>query len=101
MKEIEIHVHTCDSVDSRLIKIAEDATVEELVKIVQAAGAVIGELEEEIFLLVENEESIPRYRDSGKSNCIVRRERLQRVIRGGQGQRANCEISVQRQDKTG
>lgn len=56
MKDIELHIHVCDGVDPKLIRIAAEATVEELVQAVQAAEAVIGELEEEIILLVENQE---------------------------------------------
>ena len=60
MKQIEINVHTGDGVDSRLIKIAEDATIDDLIKVIQAAGAAVGELEEEIVLLVENDEKLLR-----------------------------------------
>jgi hypothetical protein len=56
MTEIELHVHTCEDVEPKVIKIASDATVEQLVKAVQTADAVIGELEEDLILLVENEE---------------------------------------------
>ena len=56
MTEIELHVHTHEGVEPKLIKIASDATVEQLVKAIQAAGAAIGEPGEEIVLWVENEE---------------------------------------------
>jgi hypothetical protein len=56
MKEIELYVHTCDGVDPKLIKISEEATVEELIKKIQATGIAIGEPGEELLLLVENEE---------------------------------------------
>jgi len=56
MAEIELQVHTHEGVEPKLIKIASDATVEQLVKAIQAAGAAIGEPGEEIVLWVENEE---------------------------------------------
>jgi len=56
MTEIELHVHTCDGVEPKLIKIASDATVEQLVNAIQAAGAAIGESGEEIILWIENKE---------------------------------------------
>jgi hypothetical protein len=56
MTEIELHVHTCEGVEPKLIKIASDATVEQLIKEIQAAGAAVGEPGEEIILWVENEE---------------------------------------------
>jgi len=56
MSEIELHVHTHEGVEPKLIKIASDATVEQLIKAVQAAGAAIGEPGDEIVLWVENEE---------------------------------------------
>jgi hypothetical protein len=52
-----INVYTSDSAGPQLIKIAEDATVEELIK---AAGGDIGEPGEEIILLVETEEKLPK-----------------------------------------
>jgi hypothetical protein len=60
MTEIDIYVHTDGSADPKLIKIAEDASVDELIKSIQAAGGTIGELEEEILLLVENDEVLVR-----------------------------------------
>ncbi|MGA3266500.1 MAG: multiubiquitin domain-containing protein [Verrucomicrobiota bacterium] len=56
MPEIELHVHTHEGAEPKLIKISSDATVEQLVKEIQAAGAAIGEPGEEIILWVENEE---------------------------------------------
>lgn len=56
MAEIELHVHTHEGVEPKLIKIASDATVEELIKAMQAAGAAVGEPGDEIVLWVENEE---------------------------------------------
>lgn len=56
MKLLEINVYSSNSVDPRLIKIAEDATIEQLLKEAQAAGAAIGELGEKIILLVEDTE---------------------------------------------
>jgi hypothetical protein len=56
MADIELHVHTCEGVEPKLIKIASDATVEQLVREIQAAGAAVGEPGEEIVLWVENEE---------------------------------------------
>jgi hypothetical protein len=57
-KEIEIFVHTAERPEPWPIKMAEDATIEELLNVTKAAGAVIGELEEEVLLLVENEEKL-------------------------------------------
>jgi uncharacterized ubiquitin-like protein YukD len=71
MKQIEVHAHTPDRAESRLIKIADDATVEELVKLVQAEGAIIGELEEEILFLVENEEKLLK-RGHKLSDCGIK-----------------------------
>jgi len=56
MADIELHVHTCEGVEPKLIKIASDATVEQLIKELQAAGAAVGEPGEDIILWVENEE---------------------------------------------
>jgi hypothetical protein len=58
MKEIELHVHTNGQGQPKAIKIAEDATVGQLLEMAQVAGAAIGELEEEILILVENEEKL-------------------------------------------
>ena len=58
MTEIELHVHTHEGVEPKLIKIASDATVEQLIKAIQAAGAAIGEPNDEIVLWVENEEKM-------------------------------------------
>jgi len=60
MKLLEINVYSSNSVDPRLIKIAEDATIEQLLKEAQAAGAAIGEPGEEIVLLVEDKEVVCR-----------------------------------------
>ena len=71
MKLIDINVHTDEWKEPRQIKVAEDATIAELMNIIQAAGAAIGELEEEILLLVENEEK--RFKLSHKvSECGIR-----------------------------
>lgn len=56
MREIELHIHLAESGQSKAIKIADDATVGQMLEMAQAAGAAIGEPEEEIILLVENEE---------------------------------------------
>lgn len=58
MSEIEIHVHLSDTEAPKAIKIAEDATVDQLVKAVQAAGVAVGELGEEVLFLIENEEKL-------------------------------------------
>jgi uncharacterized ubiquitin-like protein YukD len=58
MKLIEVNVHTDEWKEPRQIQVAEDATIAELVNIIQAEGAAIGELEEEVALLVENEEKL-------------------------------------------
>jgi uncharacterized protein YacL (UPF0231 family) len=60
MNEIEIHIHLNESAQPKTIKIAEDATVEQLVKEIQAAGAAIGESGDEIVLWVENKEIVCR-----------------------------------------
>jgi hypothetical protein len=56
MKQIEIQVHLAEGQQPKAIKIAEDATIEQLLKEIQAAGAAIGEPGEEIILWVENKE---------------------------------------------
>jgi hypothetical protein len=56
MSEIKLHVHTCEGVEPKLIEIASDATVEQLLNEMQAAGAAVGESGEEVILWVENEE---------------------------------------------
>jgi len=56
MKIIEINIYSSNSVDPRLVKIAEDATIGEFIKEAQAAGAAIGEPGEEIILLVEDKQ---------------------------------------------
>ena len=71
MKMIEINVHTSDKAEPRLIKIAEDATIEELMNVIKAAGAVIGELEDEILFLVENEEKLLK-RGHKLSDCGIK-----------------------------
>ena len=68
---IEVNVHTPDRAEPRLIKIAEEATIEELVNVIKAAGAVIGELEEEILFLVENEEKLLK-RGHKLSDCGIK-----------------------------
>jgi hypothetical protein len=60
MNEIEIHVHTGGQGQAKAIKIAEDATIGQLLEMAQAAGAAIGEPGEEIILLVENKETVCR-----------------------------------------
>lgn len=70
MNEIEIHVHAAGHEQAKAIKIAEDATVGQLLEMAQAAGAAIGELEEEIILLVENEEKLI-HRSHRLSECGI------------------------------
>jgi hypothetical protein len=60
MNQIEIHIHADGKADPRPVKIAEDATVEELVKAARDTGCLIGELEEEILLLIETEQALVR-----------------------------------------
>ncbi len=60
MNQIDIHIHADGNGDPRLVKIAEDATVEELVATARAAGCLIGELEDEILLLLEVEATLVR-----------------------------------------
>jgi len=55
--EIEIHIHLAEGGQSKAIKIAEDATIGQLLEKAQAAGAAIGEPGEEIILWVEDKES--------------------------------------------
>jgi hypothetical protein len=56
MKLIEIQVHVADGEPPKAIKIAEDATIEQLLQEIQAAGAAIGESGEQIILRVEDKE---------------------------------------------
>ena len=70
MKEIELQVHTAGHGQAKAIKIAEDATVGQLLEMAQAAGAAVGELEEEILLLVENEEKL-LHRSHRLSECGI------------------------------
>jgi hypothetical protein len=56
MNEIEINIHLAEGGHSKVIKIAEDATIGQLLEKAQAAGAAIGEPGEEIILWVENKE---------------------------------------------
>jgi hypothetical protein len=56
MKLIDIKVYASNSVDPKIIKIDDNATIEQLFKEAQAAGAAIGEPGEEITLLVEDKE---------------------------------------------
>jgi hypothetical protein len=60
MSEIEIHVHTAGQGQTKAIKIADDATIGQLLELAQAAGAAIGESGEEIILLIENKETVCR-----------------------------------------
>jgi hypothetical protein len=71
MKTIDINVHTSDRAEPWLVKVAEDATIEELMNATRAAGAVIGELEEEVLLLVENEEKLLK-RGHKLSDCGIK-----------------------------
>jgi len=60
MKQLDIYIHPHDGAEPKLTQVAEDATVEALLKIAQQEAAVIGELEEEILLLVEEEAKLVR-----------------------------------------
>jgi hypothetical protein len=60
MNEIEVHVHSADGGQTKSIKIAEDASIGQLLERVQAAGAAIGEPGEDIILWVENKEAACR-----------------------------------------
>jgi len=71
MKQIEILAHLGDGQQPKAIKIAEDATIEQLLKELQVAGATIGELEEDILLLVENEEKLLK-RGHKLSDCGIK-----------------------------
>ena len=53
---IELNVHTQEGVEPKQVKIASNATVNDLINAIQTAGAVIGEPGDEIILWVENEE---------------------------------------------
>ena len=71
MKEIDVYVHTCEGTDPRLIKIAEDAAVEELLERLRTAGVVLGEPGEEVLLFIENgDEAVGRGRKL--SDCGIR-----------------------------
>jgi len=56
MKKIEILAHLGDGKQPKAINIAEDATIEQLLKELRVAGATFGESGEEIVLWVENKE---------------------------------------------
>ena len=71
MRMIEIDVDTLNGVGSQRVNIAEDATIDELAKQARAAGVAIGELEDEVILLVENEEKIATHRHK-ISDCGVK-----------------------------
>ena len=58
MNEIDIHIHTDGEGHTKTIKIDEDATINRLLELAQAAGAAIGESGEEVILLVENKETV-------------------------------------------
>lgn len=58
MKQIDIHIHTSNGVEPRVLKIAEDATIEELIKELRATGAAIGESEGKISLWIDDEEVV-------------------------------------------
>lgn len=58
MKLIEVQVHLAEGQQPKTITIAEDATIENLLTEMQAAGAAIGESGDEIVLLIENKETV-------------------------------------------
>lgn len=60
MANIELFIHTEEGAEPKLIKIASDATVAELVKEIQAAGGVHCERGEEIILRVEEKDIVCR-----------------------------------------
>jgi Protein of Unknown function (DUF2604) len=55
METIELQIHAHEDDESKLIKIASGATIEQLVKEIQAAGVALDEPGEEIILWVETE----------------------------------------------
>ena len=60
MKDIEIQIHLAGEGQPKAIKIAEDATIGQLLEMARAAGAAIGEPGEEIILLIENKQIVCR-----------------------------------------
>jgi len=58
MNTIEIIAHTSKGAEPRTIKIAEDATIEQLIKELQAAGAAIGESVDRISLWIDEDEVV-------------------------------------------
>lgn len=60
MKQLDIYLHENDGGEPKLVHVPDDATVEHLLKIIQAEGKLIGELEADILLLVEEEAKLVR-----------------------------------------
>jgi hypothetical protein len=60
MKQLDIYIHPHDGTEPKLTQVGEDATVEALLKIAQQEALLIGELEEEILFLVEEEAKLLR-----------------------------------------
>lgn len=54
--KIELYIHAVEGAEPKRIEIADDATIDDLLKVTQATDVVSGEPEEELLLLVENEE---------------------------------------------
>jgi hypothetical protein len=58
MNKIDVYVQAGTAEEAKCFKIAEDATVGDLIQCVEAEGVAIGLLEEEIALLVEEKETL-------------------------------------------
>ena len=60
MNKIELIVHTAEGVEPKVVKIASDTTVGQLLEEIRASGAAIGEPGAEISLWVEDKEFTSR-----------------------------------------
>jgi hypothetical protein len=65
MKEIEVHVHTRDGEEPRVITINEEAPIEELLRQVSAASHA------ELYLVVDEEDE-PRHRHHRLCDCGIK-----------------------------
>jgi hypothetical protein len=71
MNKIDVYVQAGTAEEAKCFKIAEDATVGDLIQCVEAEGVAIGLLEEEIALLVEEKETLVK-RAHKLSECGIR-----------------------------
>ena len=67
-KEIEIYVHTSDHHEPKLVKISEESTVEDLLKVIAPEG------HSEVFLIVEGEDE-PKEHHHKLSHCGIKHRR--------------------------